>query len=213
MSINHILNQLRDEKKVFITRDELMEYSKRYHYPFRNVINYLTSQQSLIELFGDLYYIKSHKEVKNEELDRTFFQLLIDALEKKGITNSYFGLHTALKLNNMIDKDTGTIYLILDRNFNNPSLELNGRQFNFIKLNQNLFSFGIIEDGIRYSDPEKSILDLTLLWNYNGKHERRIFLEISNYKKFLSLDKLRNYAGHYPEAVQIIIKHYLTENG
>ena len=54
---------------------------------------------------------------------------------------------------------------------------------------------------MRYSDPEKTVLDFIYIWRYNGVPEEKIILDISEWMENLSPDRLRAYAVNYPKTV------------
>ena len=152
--------------------------------------------------------MKNDEEERTQRLRFSYLELLSNALKQKGIDNWYFGLHTALSLNNMVDQKPDKIFVILDRFFRNKTFRLNGRIINLIRFKNSLFYFGIIDDGIRYSDPNKTVLDLAFLWDYNGEHKAKVLVKMSEYDEYLSKDKLLEYGQHYPKKIQRIADEY-----
>jgi hypothetical protein len=67
-----------------------------------------------------------------------------------------------------------------------------------------LLKFGVIEDSLRYSDPEKTILDFIYTWRYNGVPKEKIALDVSEWAKGISSEKTKKYAVNYPKTVQEI---------
>ncbi|MBU4500997.1 MAG: hypothetical protein KKA79_00270 [Nanoarchaeota archaeon] len=125
-------------------------------------------------------------------------------MELKGVKNWYFGLYTALKLNNLTHEHFAIDYMINDKIFRAKPIEIAGYKFRFLKLKPELFGFGIIKDTLRYSDPEKTILDFIYVWRYNGIPEEKIIMDISDYARGLSKKKMRVYAENYSKAVKEI---------
>ena len=64
----------------------------------------------------------------------------------------------------------------------------------------------IIKDNLRYSDPEKTILDFIYIWRYNGVSAEKIQLDLSECARSISREKTRRYSIHYPKTVQEIAK-------
>ncbi len=74
-----------------------------------------------------------------------------------------------------------------------------------MKLKPLLFSFGVSsKDSLRYSDPEKTILDFIYMWRYNGVPKDRIIADVGEWSTNLSISKLIKYAKNYPKTVQAI---------
>ncbi|MBU3967440.1 MAG: hypothetical protein KKG76_08715 [Euryarchaeota archaeon] len=70
-----------------------------------------------------------------------------------------------------------------------------------------LVGFGIKnrDEKVRYSDPEKTVLDFIYIWRYNGVPDDKIVLDISEWAKHGSKEKLMRYAKKYPKTVTEII--------
>jgi len=130
-------------------------------------------------------------------------ELVAKGLELKRVSNWYFGLHTALKLNNMTHETFTVEDVINDKLFRAHSFTIAGYKFKFSRLSPSLLSFGIerAENGVRYSDPEKTVLDFMYLWRYNGIPEEKITVDIAGWAKRLSRETLRTYAKKYPNTV------------
>ncbi len=74
-----------------------------------------------------------------------------------------------------------------------------------MKLKPLLFSFGVSgKNLIRYSDPEKTILDFIYIWRYNGVPKDRIIADVRDWSTNLSVSKFMEYAKNYPKTVQAI---------
>jgi len=54
-------------------------------------------------------------------------------------------------------------------------INIDNHRFRFIKIKPELLKFGIIENGFRYSDVEKTILDFLYLWIYNNIPRKKNF--------------------------------------
>ncbi|HXG07947.1 MAG TPA: hypothetical protein VNI77_11560 [Nitrososphaera sp.] len=83
----------------------------------------------------------------------------------KGIGNWYFGLHTALKLNNMTHEHFAAEDVISDLLFRAKPLNISGSKFKFTQLSPRPMSFGIKNDsgGMPYS---------------SGKYNSRFYLSV-----------------------------------
>jgi len=125
-------------------------------------------------------------------------------LELKGVKNWYFGLYTALKFNNLTHESFAIDYVVNDKLLRSKPINIAGYKFKFIKLTPKLLDFGIIENNLQYSDPEKTILDFIYTWRYNSIPKEKIALDISEWAKNLSSKKIKKYAANYPKTVQEI---------
>ncbi|KPK32395.1 MAG: hypothetical protein AMS24_04325 [Chlamydiae bacterium SM23_39] len=163
----------------------------------------------IIRIFKGIFYIKSWEEIKLESFNYSNFELVSKGLELKGVKNWYFGLYTALKLNNTTHEYFTVDYVITDSLYRNKPITINEHKFVFHKLKPSLLNFGIIENNYRYSDLEKTILDFIYLWIYNSKPKKRILMNISDYAKNLSESKIRDYVHWYPKSVKEIVKEII----
>jgi len=207
---NILIKKLYFDKIKFVTSEELKNYSKLLEIDFRKTLNYLLTKGYLIRIFKGIFYVKSLDEKKFNELKFTPFEIVAKGLELKKVKNWYFGSYTALKLNNLTYESTNINYIINDKLFRRKPINILGYKFKFIKIKEKLLSFGIIKRGkIKYSDPEKTILDLIYLWKYNGVEKERIIMNASELVEKVSKSKLREYSKFYPKTVQMIIEEIL----
>jgi len=145
----------------------------------------------------------------NNAIKYSHLELVAKGLELKGVENWYFGLYTALMLNNATHEYFTIDYVISDNLYRNKPITINSRKFKFHKLKTSLLKFGIIENQYRYSDLEKTILDFIYLWIYNGVSKKRILMDISGYAKNLSGSEIKDYIHWYPKSVKEIIKEIM----
>lgn len=199
-----LLKKLRIDEKEFIKADELRKYSKAMGTDYTATVKYLSSHGHLVRIFRGVFYVKTLDE---EELGRTRYtplELVAKGLELKGVENWYFGLNTALKLNNMTHEHYSIDYVVSDKLFRAKPIGIAGYKFRFVKLAPKLLGFGVKTDGVRYSDPEKTVLDFVYTWRYNGVPKERILLDIREWSGMLSKNTLRKYSENYPKTVRSI---------
>ena len=199
-----LLKKLRMEEKEFVTSTELKRYCKSMGLGYETSIKYFVYRGYLVRIFKGIFYVKPLDEVKLGKFKYNYFELVAKGLELKGVKNWYFGLYTALKLNNMTHEHFAIDYVINDKLFRSKPMSIAGYKFRFIKLSPRLVKFGIVEDSLRYSDPEKTILDFIYTWRYNGVPKEKIILDVSEWAKDLSEEKTKKYAINYPKTVQEI---------
>ena len=192
--------------KEFITSTEIKSYCNTLNLDYENIIRYLIRRKYFIRIFKGIFYARDWEEIKNKSIKYSHFELVSKGLELKGVRNWYFGLYTALKLNNATHEYFTIDYVISDSLYRNKSITINNRKYKFHKIKPSLLKFGMIENKFRYSDLEKTILDFIYLWIYNSTPKNKILMNISDYTKNLSESKIRDYMQWYPKSVKEIIK-------
>jgi predicted transcriptional regulator of viral defense system len=200
-----LLKKLRMGEKDFVISAELKRYCKSMGLSYETSIKYFVYRGYLTRIFKGIFYVKSLDEVKMGKSKYSHLELVAKGLELKGVKNWYFGLYTALKLNNMTHEHFAVEYVVNDKLFRPKPMNIAGYKYKFIKLASRLLKFGITENKLRYSDAEKTILDFIYTWRYNGVPKEKITLDVSEWTKNLSGEKIRKYAINYPKTVQEIV--------
>ncbi len=206
MTIKLLLKKLYLSGKEFVTDEDIKNLCEVLNLDYKNTVNYLLRRGYLLRIFRGIFYLKSLDEIKFGKSKYSHLELVSKGLELKKVKNWYFALYTALKLNNLTHEHFTVEYVINDKIFRQKSIEVAGYKFKFIKLKPDLFKFGIIKNSIKYSDPEKTILDFIYVWRYNGIPEEKIIMDISDYTIGLSRNKIMEYAENYPKTVMKIAK-------
>ena len=207
MKASILLQKLRIDRKEFVTSAELKNYCKKGNFDYGIVVKNLERSKNLTRIFRGIFYIQPVADYYSEHEKYNHLELVAKGLELKGVTNWYYGLHTALQLNNMTYEYFVIDDILNDSIFRQNTMTIKGRKYNFRKISKKLLNFGIKNIGIvKYSDPEKTILDFIYLWKYNGKPDRRIIDDLFDWTKNISIDKLRKYSRHYPNSTKQIIE-------
>ena len=206
MSYIPILKKIHLDGREFITSTEIKLYCNSLSLDYENIIRYLTRREYFIRIFKGIFYAKNLEEINYKFTKYSHLELVAKGLELKGVKNWYFGLYTALKLNNATHEYFTIDYVISDSLYRNKPITINKHKFKFHKLKPSLLTFGIVENKFKYSDLEKTILDLIYLAVYSGKTKSKILMNISDYAKNLSKSKIREYVRLYPKSVKEIIK-------
>ena len=201
-----ILKKIHLEGREFITSTEIKLYCNTLNLDYENIIRYLIRRKYFIRIFKGIFYMKNLEEIRYKSIKYSNFELVSKGLELKGVRNWYFGLYTALKLNNATHEYFTIDYVISDNLYRNKPFTINNRKFKFHKFKSSLLKFGIIKSNFRYSELEKTILDFIYLWIYNSVPKNKILMNISNYANNLSESKIRDYVRCYPKSVKEIIK-------
>jgi predicted transcriptional regulator of viral defense system len=203
MKTDILLRKLRMENREFVTSKDLRAYCKSLKLHYDIAVRHLVPRGYLVRIFKEIFYIKSLEELELARPKYTHLELVAKGLELKNVKHWYFGLHTALKLNNMTHETFTVEDVINDKLFRANPFTIAGYRFKFSRLSPALLSFGIkkAENGVRYSDPEKTVLDFIYLWRYNGIPEEKIAADISTWAKNAKKEKLKAYAKKYPKTV------------
>jgi hypothetical protein len=210
MTMNVLLKKLYLEKKEFVTADELYSYAKSLKTRYSIGIRYLLSRGYLIRIFRGIFYTRTLNEVNLGEERYSYMELIAKGIELKGVKEWYYGLHSALKLNNMTHEEFGIDEVISAEIFRAKPFDIYGHKIKFNKVSKKLLGFGIIKKGIlRYSDREKTILDFIYFWRYNGIPEERILIDIADWAKDIKKETIIRYAKNYPNVVKDTIEKAL----
>ena len=101
-----------------------------------------------------------------------------------------------------------TVDCVINEKISRPNpMNIAGHKFRFVKVNPKLLNFGIIEDGLKYSDPAKTILDLIYIWRYNGMSEEKIIADVEDYAGDISRKKIKRYVTNYPKSVLRVVEN------
>lgn len=197
-----IVKKLEIEGRKFITRDELRLYCKKLGLDYYKAIRYLTSNKYLIRILRGIFYIKSIEERKLKKIDINYIEALKKALRIKGVDNWYFGLESAVKLNNLTHEHLAVETIITHSLFRPKPIGILGTKVKFIKISKALLKFGLIGGDFKYSDIEKTVLDMIYLGRYNNYSEEEIKNKVLHLVNNCKRSKLRKYEGYYPKTVR-----------
>jgi len=187
------------------TRDEIRAACKKFRANYTSTVNFMISYGYLVRILRGLYYVKTFEEFKLEKAV-DIRRIITLGLNRLGV-EWYFGLYTALRLNGLTHEFPNVTFVVNDSIFRPREIEIAGGKTRFLKLKRELFGFGVVdESGAKFSDPEKTVLDLVYFSRYRGLPEERIISMISEYDKHLKKKKLEAYMKFYPKTVGGVIK-------
>jgi len=195
----------RTPKKIIVS-DLIRESCIKLSIDYYSGVKYLLRHGYIERIFRGIFYNYSLEERKLGKSEMSFYEILSEALMVKGIKNWYFGLETALKLNNMTHEYFSTIFIVNDTIFRARPINIMGHKLKFLRTTLPLFDFGIItkstSKGIKYSfsNPEKTALELVYFKHYSEDEFLEIFSE-------LSPDRLIKYSLHYDRIVPKVMDH------
>ena len=189
-----------------VTREEMEKACKRFGENARRVISYMISYGHIIRILRGLYYVRTIEEFAARKSIDTL--KLISLGMKKLSVNWYFGLNTALRLNGATHEFSPVIHVLNDSIYRPKIVKINGEDVRFIKLKKDLFGFGIVEkNGVKYSDLEKTLLDMVYLSRYRSTPEERMVSVLGEYKKEVKKRKLVEYLRFYPKSVRKVVEN------
>jgi predicted transcriptional regulator of viral defense system len=203
MSLKLLVRKLRLENKRFITAKALREYCKALDMDYYTAIRYLTSRGYVVRILRGIFYIRGIEERALGKTDISYADALETALGLKGVKNWYFGLHTALELNNLTHEYSGTVSLLNDTLFRKNPVEVLGHRVRFIKVSKSLFGFGVMN---HVSETEKTVLDMIYLHRYNGLSEAEIRERVLDLLPECRKPLLLRYSKHYPKTVRRMVE-------
>lgn len=207
-----VLKKIKQDNKEFVTSEELQIYSKDLYLDYRTISNYLVTRGFLLNILDDIYYVKSEEEIQQNKLNYSILELVRKGLNLKGVKNWYFGLYTALNLINIeYEHENDMFYLINDQIIKEKPIKILGKDFRFLTFKNALFNFGIIDNKVKYSDHEKTILDLIYLWQYNHMNESRILINAYKLLDGISEEKILDYSQYYPISNRKVLKKALNK--
>jgi len=207
MKASDIWFRLVAEKKRMVSTGELRLLCREIGKPYNQTANYLQRRSYVVRVVRGWFYVKSPEEVKLKVLKENTLGLIAEALEKKGVKKWFFALESALKLNNMTHEYFTVGQVVTDTyKTPRPIWVVDGR-YTFLRWNMTLHGFGIIKNGkIRYSNPEKTVLDLCYR-RHNLKMDPNSVREIfEEYKAQLNRKKVLEYLKHYPKRMSKILE-------
>lgn len=207
-----VLKKIKQDNKEFVTSEELQIYSKDLYLDYRTISNYLVTRGFLLNILDDIYYVKSEEEILQNKLNYSILELVGKGLDLKNVKNWYFGLYTALNLINIeYEHENDMFYLINDQIIKEKPIKILGKDFRFLTFKNALFNFGIIDNKVKYSDHEKTILDLIYLWQYNHMNESRILINAYKLLDGISEEKILDYSQYYPISNRKVLKKALNK--
>ncbi len=169
-------------------------------------INYMSAYGYLVRILNKVYYVKTLEEFSSgKAVDvHRIISLGLDAL---GV-NWYFGLNTALRMNGATHEYSDTVFVVSDSIYRNSGVGIADTRVKFIKINPKLLEFGVLkEDSVRYSDLEKTLLDMIYLSRYRSVPEGRIASAVEEYRGSVDRGKIHGYVSAYSGKVEEIARN------
>ena len=206
MSYALLARKIEESGGKYVTREELRGYCKELGLDYLPSVKYLTHYRYLLRVLRGVFYARTIEERKTGKLRINHLEAIRDTLKLKGVSNWYFGLETAVNLNNITHEYYPTVTVVSDSIARPRPFDILGHKVRFIKISPKLFGFGVTGKNIPYSDPEKTLLDTVYLGRYNGLKESEIMDATADLLEHCSKDKLISYSKKYPKTVRKIVE-------
>jgi predicted transcriptional regulator of viral defense system len=188
-----------------VIKSEVSEVCRRFGADPDATVNFMISYGYFIRVLRGLYYVKTPEEFALKKA-ADVYKVLFLGLNKLKV-KWYFGLYTALRLNGLTHEFSDTLFVINDRVYRPKEIKVAGEKVKFIKLAGRLVDLGVVSsEGKRFSDVEKTLLDLVYISRYRSLPEGKIVSLIDEYRERVSSSKLKEYLEVYPEAVGRVIR-------
>ncbi|HLC79070.1 MAG TPA: hypothetical protein VJG83_01445 [archaeon] len=202
MRFRVLVRKLLLRKDRYISRGELKAICEGLNLPYNTALMYLFTNKYLNRIVRGFFYIPSAEERRLKSNIPSIYEAIGKAMEYKKITDWYFGLESAIKLNNITHEVFTIDYVVSDKIFRPKPIKILGHSVKFVKLNKKLFGFGIkMEGDIIYSDLEKTLLDLIHIRKYNSRTNDSIWNELIEWAEHADHKKMLKYAKRYTKSV------------
>lgn len=189
-----------------VTKDDLEKVCRRFGVAVDSTVNFMLSYGYLVRIIRGLYYVKTIEEFELKK-SRGVNDVLSLGLNKLGV-EWYFGLYTALRLNGLTHEFFDTVFVLNNRIYRPVEITVGGEKVKFIKLVGRLLGFGVVyRNGLRFSDVEKTLLDLVYISRYRSISEERTVSMLEEYGKVVDADKIRAYLKFYPKTVESAVEN------
>ncbi len=209
MTLRLLVRKLLLKEERFVPASELKKYCSSLGLTYPLAIGYLLKYGYVKRILRGFFYVPTIEERKLKAAGATYLEAISMAMKHRNIKNWYFGLETAMKLNNLTHEYFSIDYVISDTLFRPEPLLIFGHRVKFVKLKPSLFGFGTKRKGhLIYSDVEKTLLDMVYLGKYAGKDDNRLRDEVDNLIDHTSKRRLARYASHYNGSVKSFEEAY-----
>jgi len=188
-----------------VKRASIDDICERFQANTTNTINFMISYGYMVRIMRGLYYVKTVEEFTlKKAVD--IYKVLSLGMDEINL-RWYFGLYTALRFNGVTHEFSDTIFVLNEGIFRPKEIKVGGEKVRFLKLSSSLFGFGVVnKEGVKFSDLEKTLLDLIYISKYRSIPEERIASTIEDYAKGARAKRIKEYLKSYPKSVEKVVK-------
>ena len=203
MKVSLIWKKLNLDGREFVGSEALHGMCRDAGKGYDDAVAYLLRKGYLVRVFRGTFYVRGPDELDLGRVRYDPLGLVARGLAFRGIGDWYFGLETALKLNGMTYEYFAREYVISATFRRTKPVAILDREFEFLRWKRAVVGFGVVAKGpMRYSDREKTLLDMAYLRLYHGMSHGAVVRVVSEYADAVSKGKLKEYAASYPRSVR-----------
>ncbi|MCK5310160.1 MAG: hypothetical protein KAJ64_05885 [Thermoplasmata archaeon] len=198
MSATIIWKKLILEKNKVTTSQRINQLALNLGKNEERTLRYLQEHGYIIRVLRGYYYVKNPEEREMKKLEHSIYEIIAMALKVKGVKDWYYGLETALKMNNMTHEYFSIDYVVTNTYETTKVITIMDKKFKFLKWNKKHFQFGIKKkELIRYSDKEKTVLDMAYRTYRNKNKSPYVLSIVREQSPLLDENKINEYMKHY----------------
>jgi len=169
-------------------------------------LRYLQEHNYLSRIFRGIFYVNSPTERESGIPEVSIFKIVAEALAMKSVKRWYIGLETALRINGLTHEYFTINYVVTDSYRTTKVIRIMDSKFQFLKWSPRHFETGITREfDIKFSDKEKTILDLVFKRYIETRDERIAISAYLEYERVLDKEMVRRYMAGYPLIVQRMV--------
>ena len=203
MKVPLIWKKMLVENYKVVNSSNILKWAKELNKNELNSIDYLQKHGYLVRIIRGIFYVVSPDEREMGYFECSIFERIAMAMEAKGVKKWYFGLESALKLNNMTHEYFDINHVFTDSYMTTKIIKISDSNFRFYKRKKEHFKFGIMKKSqIYFSDPERTVLDLAYNRYLKSKEPNYFLSPIKEHHEVLDPDKLGNYLSYYSQRFQ-----------
>ena len=200
MKMSILWRRLLVEGRSYTTSEDLASLAEDIGRDPEVCLRYLQQQGYIHRILRGIFYVASPNERERGALVPSVYQLVAKALEMKGVDKWYFGLDTALKVNGMTHEYFMIDYVITDSFKTTKVIRVLDRNFRFLQWSDWHFESGIIkQEGIRFSDLEKTVLDLAYRYYRREGPGREAFSPFVEFEGITDHVRMKEHLRAYPD--------------
>ena len=198
-----------DGSKV-VTSEHVRQISQNMGKDYTRSLRYLLEHDYLVRIFRGIFYVNSTDERDAGTPDRPVLRIVAEALALKSVKHWYLGLETALRINGLTHEYFTVNYIITDSYRTTKVIRIADARYQFLKWSGSHFQSGIRREyELKFSDKEKTVLDLVYKRYLESRDERNAISPFIEYEKMLEKTKVRQYLVEYPAKIQEIVRKML----
>jgi len=205
-----IWRKLVADKRVIVTSRELSELARELGKDAVRSVRYLQEHAYITRILRGIFYVMTPEEREQGSILLSVYETVGEALNVKGVKNWYFGLETALKLNEVTHEFFAVDTVITDSFRTTKVIGIMGSKFQFLKWREGHFAFGIVRrGGVACSDREKTLLDIAYRRYQESVNAAFVAAPLREFMDQLDREKLRDYLERYPPGFRLVVRSQL----